>query len=72
MPLANRQPADGVAVKADLLQPLGRLGAEVLEGRTLLDAEQRLALAHAERGLGPRAPADRTLHGRARARLVDG
>ena len=62
MPLADGQAAEGVAVEADLLQPVRGLATQVFIGRALLDAEQGLGLARAEGGLGPDRPAGRQLH----------
>ncbi len=69
---ADGEAADGVAVEADLDQALGALAAQVLEGRALLDAEQRLRVARAERGLAARAPAGGQTQGLGRARLFRG
>jgi hypothetical protein len=70
MPLAHRKPAHGIAVETSLDQAIGRLPAEVLERRALLDAEQGLAFALAEGRLGPRAPAGRQFHALARSGLL--
>src|SRR5690606_20909233 len=67
---ADREAADGVAVEADLDQPLGAFAAQRLVDRALLDAEQRLALARAEGGLAALRPPRRQPHPLGRARLV--
>lgn len=60
--LADRKAADRIAVKADLLQPLGAFAAQVGESGALDNAEQRLAGAGAEGGLAARTPGGRQAH----------
>ena len=59
--LAHRQPANGVTVKADVLQTLRRLRAQVVMHATLHDAEQRGVIAFVG-PLAARSPAQRQLH----------
>ena len=51
MPLAHGQSAQRVAVVTSLDQAIGGFAAQMLEGRALLDAEQRMALTLPERRL---------------------
>src|SRR3546814_4946066 len=66
LPLANRQSADGIAIETDVDQPVGRDPAQVLEHRSLLDAEQRgpfgMRAAFIKALARPPRPAHRSLH----------
>ena len=68
LPLAHRQPADRIAIEADLKQSLARSAAQRLEHRALLDPEQcrpcRMLAARVEGVARPFRPAHRPLHRR--------